>query len=145
MDILNRQGKQGSEPVSDIDGIRESTILQSVINAIPAPIFYKDAKGLYIGCNRAFENFVGRSKDEMVGKGVFELWDKDMKECRKKIAPEFNRLVVFSTNETSFHGHPTPFNEHKQRLAFTTYYYTTMRPSEEHAPFHWATWQKRPV
>ncbi|MGB0671238.1 MAG: diguanylate cyclase domain-containing protein [Rhodospirillales bacterium] len=65
-------------PDLDARSIHEATILQSVINAVPAPIFYKDSEGRYLGCNKAFENFVGRSRDELVGKGVFELWDKDL-------------------------------------------------------------------
>ncbi|MBL4721533.1 MAG: diguanylate cyclase [Alphaproteobacteria bacterium] len=60
------------------ESLRESTLLQAVINAIPAPIFFKDSEGRYLGCNNAFEAFVGRTRDELVGKSVFELWDKDL-------------------------------------------------------------------
>jgi len=60
------------------DSIREATLVQAVINAIPAPIFFKDSEGRYLGCNDAFEQFVGRKKEEMIGKGVFELWDEDL-------------------------------------------------------------------
>lgn len=56
----------------------EDTILQAVINAIPAPIFFKNADGLYLGCNDAFAEFVGRKKEEVIGKGVFELWDEGL-------------------------------------------------------------------
>ena len=41
---------------------------------------------------------------------VLELWDKQMKKCVKKIAPLFNRAVIFSTDDTSYHGHPDPLN-----------------------------------
>src|SRR5438034_178076 len=40
--------------------------------------------------------------------GDLELWDADRTMCRKKIAPLFNRTVVFSTGDSSFHGHPHP-------------------------------------
>lgn len=58
--------------------IREFTLLQSVINAIPAPVFFKDASGIYLGCNRAFEAFVGKRRDELIGRGVFELWEHSL-------------------------------------------------------------------
>lgn len=50
-----------------------SLFLQQLINAIPVPIFYKDRNCVYTGCNRSFEEFLGRSAKEIVGKTVFEL------------------------------------------------------------------------
>ncbi|GAB4313341.1 MAG: hypothetical protein Kow0019_12740 [Methanobacteriaceae archaeon] len=47
--------------------------LQYLIDTIPSPIFYKDLNHIYLGCNQAFEEFIGKSKDEIIGKNVFEL------------------------------------------------------------------------
>ena len=49
--------------------------------------------------------------------GNLELWDKSCKKCVKSIAPKFNRLVIFNTNRTAFHGHPHPIKcpENKRR------------------------------
>ena len=52
--------------------------LQTLIDAIPGPIFYKDAKGVYIGCNSAFEKMIGRSREEVIGKSVYEIAPKDL-------------------------------------------------------------------
>jgi PAS domain S-box-containing protein len=52
--------------------------LQQLIDAIPTPIFYKDKKGVYLGCNRAFESFTGLTKEKMVGKTVYELFPEDL-------------------------------------------------------------------
>jgi PAS domain S-box-containing protein len=41
--------------------------LQTLINAIPDPIFYKDLNGAYVGCNRAFESFRGVRAAEIIG------------------------------------------------------------------------------
>ncbi len=60
------------------DGAEASGLIQAIINALPVPIFVKDSKGLYVYCNRPFENFVGRKVQEIVGKGVFDLWDHDL-------------------------------------------------------------------
>lgn len=58
--------------------------------------------------------------------GALELWDLEMKNCVRRVAPEYNRCVVFSTNATSWHGHPAPV-AHPQglpRRSLAMYYYT---------------------
>lgn len=70
--------------------------------------------------------------DESWG-GHLELWDSNMTNCVKKIAPLFNRLVVFSTTDTSFHGHPDPLvcPPEVRRKSIALYYYTAERPNSE--------------
>jgi len=46
---------------------------QKLIDTLPNPVFYKDAKGKYLGCNSAFEKFLGKSKDEIIGKTVYDV------------------------------------------------------------------------
>ena len=78
--------------------------------------------------------------------GELELWSKDMTKCEYKIAPIFNRVVIFRITDDAFHGHPEPWSAPASipRLSFALYYYTKERPEEEKAPFHWALWQRRP-
>ncbi|HML77799.1 putative bifunctional diguanylate cyclase/phosphodiesterase [Geobacter sulfurreducens] len=47
--------------------------LQVLIDSIPHPIFYKDADRRYIGCNAALESFIGRTREEIIGKTVFDI------------------------------------------------------------------------
>ena len=65
--------------------------------------------------------------------GHLELWTPDMSECRKRIAPLFNRTVIFSTTDSSYHGHPHPLKtpEGVTRKSVSLYYYTAGRPAEE--------------
>ena len=65
--------------------------------------------------------------------GDLELWDKDLKECKKKISPNFNKIVVFSTNDYSYHGHPEPVNcpVGKSRKSLALYYFSKGRPLSE--------------
>ena len=67
--------------------------------------------------------------------GHLELWDfsDEKKVLLAKIAPTFNRCVIFETNEVSFHGHPKPLNTPKEvnRKSIATYYYTKTRPVHE--------------
>ncbi|HSD59039.1 MAG TPA: PAS domain S-box protein, partial [Methanotrichaceae archaeon] len=52
--------------------------LQQLIDSIPSPIFYKDIRGVYLGCNMAFETLTGFAKDKIVGHTVYELYPKDL-------------------------------------------------------------------
>ena len=63
--ILDRLGLRS---FANTDDICASTILQSVINAILAPIIYKITEELYFSFNKAFEEFVGRKNEEKVGR-----------------------------------------------------------------------------
>jgi len=65
--------------------------------------------------------------------GHFELWDKEMKSCVKKILPTFNTLAIFSTTDYSYHGHPDPLNcpADRSRKSLALYYYSYGRPDSE--------------
>ena len=52
--------------------------LQTLLDAIPNPIFYKNSNGLFLGCNTAFESFLGRRREEIIGKSVYEIARKDL-------------------------------------------------------------------
>ena len=58
--------------------------------------------------------------------GDLELWSIDMKECVRKVSPVANRAVIFTTNATSFHGHPEPMQcpEGTARRSLALYYYS---------------------
>jgi Rps23 Pro-64 3,4-dihydroxylase Tpa1-like proline 4-hydroxylase len=58
--------------------------------------------------------------------GALELWNKDMTACAQKIAPIFNRMVIFSTTDTAYHGHPDPLTcpPDMSRKSLALYYYT---------------------
>jgi hypothetical protein len=70
--------------------------------------------------------------------GHLELWDREMAHCEQKILPVFNRTVVFSTTDFSYHGHPTPLAcpEGRSRKSVSFYYYTNGRPEEERSAPH---------
>ena len=66
-------------------------------------------------------------------KGCLELWDKEMKECKQKIFPSFNKMVIFSTTDFSNHGHPDPIDcpNDISRKSIALYYFSEGRPKEE--------------
>jgi hypothetical protein len=40
--------------------------------------------------------------------GDLELWNADVTKCVEKVRPISNRVLIFTTDGTSFHGHPDP-------------------------------------
>ncbi|HEY6838891.1 MAG TPA: PAS domain S-box protein [Geobacteraceae bacterium] len=52
--------------------------IQVLIDTIPTPIFYKDRKGVHLGCNRAFEEHIGLSREQIVGRTIFDLVPPDL-------------------------------------------------------------------
>ncbi len=76
--------------------------------------------------------YLNKDWEEEYG-GHLELWDPEMKACAKRILPVFNRLVIFSTNDFSYHGHPEPLTcpEGMTRQSLALYYYSNGRPAEE--------------
>ncbi|RPG95963.1 MAG: 2OG-Fe(II) oxygenase [Candidatus Pelagibacter sp. TMED286] len=65
--------------------------------------------------------------------GQLEFWDKNMKNAVKKISPNFNKVVIFSTNDFSNHGHPEPLScpENTSRKSIALYYFSNGRPDNE--------------
>ena len=58
--------------------------------------------------------------------GHLELWDRSAKRRVRRVAPLFNRCVIFNTERDSFHGHPDPLNTPAgvSRKSIALYYYT---------------------
>ena len=51
------------------DALREQLLFQSaLLESIPVPVYYKDLDGRCQGCNRAFEEIVGKSRSEIIGR-----------------------------------------------------------------------------
>ena len=78
--------------------------------------------------------------------GSLELWDQDMRQCCKSILPIFNRMVIFSTSPTSYHGQPEPVVGPPTllRKSIAMYYYTNGRADSQAEREHATLWQERP-
>jgi hypothetical protein len=58
--------------------------------------------------------------------GGLELWDATMSHAEKVVQPLGNRVLIFATNATSFHGHPDPLQcpDGVARRSMALYYFT---------------------
>lgn len=106
---------------------------------------YHDATGLNRRLNALV--YLNRGWQPEWG-GEFGAYDSTGEVCLKKIAPLFNRLVIFDSHDFSFHGLPDPiaFPTGTSRKSILLYYYTLeSRPESQiavKAP-HSALWIKR--
>ena len=76
-----RDGRANIAFISDITERREaergaeerSHFLEEFLEAIPVPVFCLDGSLHYVGCNKAYAAFLGHSKDEVIGRTVFDV------------------------------------------------------------------------
>lgn len=75
--------------------------------------------------------------------GHLELWDKEAKKCVKKVAPIFNRAVIFYTGRYSYHGHPEPISCPKtmRRNSMALYFYTTKKEQSNIGHSNYVEWK----
>ncbi len=62
------------------EGQSGSDLHQKIMDALPIPIFYRDINGVYQSCNKAHEKFIGLSKEELIGKTVYDIQPNEIAE-----------------------------------------------------------------
>jgi Rps23 Pro-64 3,4-dihydroxylase Tpa1-like proline 4-hydroxylase len=89
--------------------------------------------------------YLNKNWQEKYG-GCLEIWDKSMKNKIHSFLPVFNRCVIFNTDATSYHGHPTPLNcpEDTTRKSIALYYYTASKSVYEETSDHSTMYVARP-
>ena len=63
---------------SQSDEKRLQVQLEALMVAMPMPMFFKAPDGRFLGCNQAFERFLGKTSEEIVGARISNLFDSDM-------------------------------------------------------------------
>lgn len=60
------------------DVVNANELLNTIIDSTEDLISYKDKNLKYVLCNKAFCSFVGKSKDDIIGKDDFEVFDTEL-------------------------------------------------------------------
>lgn len=76
--FLEQEVHQRTEALQD-----QLNLLQTFLNTIPSPVFYKGTDGIYKGCNQAYAELVGVPRDAIVNHTVAEIFE-----------PQFATLLV---------------------------------------------------
>ncbi|MBS1140948.1 MAG: diguanylate cyclase/phosphodiesterase with sensor(s) [Proteobacteria bacterium] len=56
----------------------ERSRLSALLSAIPDPVFVKDANGVFMSCNKAFERLLGVGEKSIQGKTDYDFFDKEL-------------------------------------------------------------------
>jgi PAS domain S-box-containing protein len=78
--IKELERKRGEHKQVEAELGQQKDFLNTLLETIPNPVFYKDASGRYTGCNRAFEEFIGKKRSTIIGKTVYDLGPKAIAE-----------------------------------------------------------------
>jgi PAS domain S-box-containing protein len=81
--------------------LENNRLLETVLDTIPIPIFYKNEKGLYLGCNTAYETFFGILRKNLVGKSVQEVFDKEFADKFREMDLQLYRKPGVQVYESS--------------------------------------------
>jgi hypothetical protein len=130
--------------------------LTGITGLVPDPHFYggglhQSVRGGYLNVHADFNShpltglerrlnlllYLNRDWKEEYG-GALELWDSEMKKAEDAIYPLFNRCLIFTTSDISFHGHPHPLEspEGVTRRSLALYYYTKDPPRDSKGLAH---------
>ncbi len=52
--------------------------LKVLLNTVPDPLYYLDKEGHYLGCNKAYEEFIGIAIGDIVGKTIFDIYPEEL-------------------------------------------------------------------
>ena len=58
--------------------LADARLAREMIDALPQPVFIKDTGGVYRECNQAFADFLGRKREEIVGRSAEGLWPREL-------------------------------------------------------------------
>lgn len=63
----------------------------ALLNAIPIPVFYKDLNCKYLGANKCFEEQIGLTNEQIIGRTAFEIFPNEIAELTNKTDLELLR------------------------------------------------------
>ena len=79
-------------------------LMDTVMNTIPNPIYFKDAEGVYQGCNKVFaKQILGLTRDRIIGKRPMEMPDQ----IPADLAAAYQREEYKMIDKAGFHTFET--------------------------------------
>jgi PAS domain S-box-containing protein len=83
--------------------LREQKLLwDTILNSIPAPVFYKDDQGSFLGCNSSYLRYAGLPLESILGRTVYDLFPADLAAIYSRADQDLIRSGGTQTYETIF-------------------------------------------
>jgi len=93
---------------AELELLRQRQFRESLLEALPIPVFYKDRGGRYLGLNRAFVRFFGAEREQLVGKTVWEIAPAELaatyQAADDELYAEADQTQVYSTQVATKHN-----------------------------------------
>lgn len=83
-------------------GSDDLNLHQKIIDALPIPIFLRDKNGVYKGCNKAHEKFIGLPLRDLQGKSLYDIQPKEIADLFYKRDKELFETPGDQIYETEF-------------------------------------------
>lgn len=94
LDVNSRELTAANEALLE-QSEQEHALLRGVIDSIPDLIFFKTADNVYLGCNRAFEEYLGVTEREIIGRK-----DIDVHAARIAASQPGKKQEMLTVNQT---------------------------------------------
>lgn len=75
VDSVNHTILERDNAVKELE--RGQSLLRSLIDSIPDFIFFKDVNSNYVGCNKAFADYLGMTEKNIIGRSDHDLFPKE--------------------------------------------------------------------
>lgn len=75
--------------------------IETIMDTIPLPVFYKDLNGVYKGCNPKFEEFLGKSRIDIINRKVSDILPPHIAELHNKKDLEIYNGSVIQAYEST--------------------------------------------
>ncbi len=74
-----------------------------LMDTIPNPMNYKNLNGQYVGCNKAFANLLGKKREDILGKSVFDFFPKEWAKEQRQTDKELLKKKATDKFEMTLH------------------------------------------
>ncbi|MDO6465576.1 PAS domain-containing hybrid sensor histidine kinase/response regulator [Pseudoalteromonas carrageenovora] len=119
---LDEQVQRQSEKLSRSYEAKERhlALLNTMLNSVPDLIYFKNIDGTFLGCNRAFEAYIGKDQTTLIGMRVDDFGENDQQinTLEKQVLKNRNSVEQrIDTDTKSYQLTIAPFyNEHQHLL-----------------------------
>lgn len=79
--------------------LTQAGLISSLLDNIPDIIFFKDKEGIYLGCNPHFAEFVGKRREDIIGKSDYDLFNKETADFFRYHDREILKLLKVRQND----------------------------------------------
>ncbi|OPY80761.1 MAG: Virulence sensor protein BvgS precursor [Syntrophorhabdus sp. PtaU1.Bin153] len=81
---------------------QQLVFIEQLLDCMPVPVYYKDTRGIFLGCNKAFANFLAIPKEGVPGSSARDLFPPDIAELHSVADKELLGTRRIQVHETVF-------------------------------------------